>query len=121
MLFGDWRVAFDEITVLPDRDHEGRRVHVVKLESGEAPAVTLLIDPETGDPLQASSLVLVPGVGGLPVETRFEDFREVGGLRMPFRSIEKNQMAGRSIAEITEIETGIVVEAEVFRMSPPAP
>ena len=66
------------------------------------------------------SLAQLPGVGIVGVQTRYADFRDVGGMQIPFRSVEKyaSQLIGRVITQLDKSETGVELSAERSQYRP---
>jgi hypothetical protein len=118
--FGDWRNYFDTVEVLRAAEVEGRRVYGVRLRSEGLPDRTVAVDAETGDILRIDRIMILPGgIGRLPVTTTYEDYREVDGVRMPFRSVETNEAIGRTIYETLSVENGVELEADMFAVEIP--
>ncbi|MCH8274362.1 MAG: serine hydrolase [Armatimonadetes bacterium] len=114
--FADWREFFDSIRVVRADELDGREVYVLELKSGYAPATTIFVDAETGDVLRADTTAQpLPGVN-IPVTTRYEDFREVHGLRIPFRTILSNDWSGRTIIQIEKIDVNLKVSGRIFNL-----
>lgn len=116
----NWGDFFDSIRVLSASELEGRNIYVVELQRGELPPTTVYVDAETGDVLMAEGTVLVKGGVGIPVVSRFEDFREVHGVRIPFRTISSNEVSGRVVVQIDSVQTNIDVSDEIFILRPPS-
>ena len=82
----------------------------------------MFVDAASGQVVRTDSLAQIPGVGIVGVQTRFEDFRDVGGMWLPFRSDAKfaSQLIGRVITQLDKSETGVEVSAKTFA-APTAP
>lgn len=119
VLFGDWRLYFDSVRVVRAGDLDGRPIYLVRLESAGLPPMMLSVDAETGDVLEDRRTMVIPGLGGLPVTTTYADYRDVGGMRIPFRSVESNEQTGRTIYEIESVEVNVDVDPERFILRPP--
>ncbi len=116
---GDWRGFFDSVSVIRSGDFDGCRVHILKLHSEEAPDYTVYVDADNGDVLKAETSLIHPGTMiMLPHTIRFEDFRNIGGLRIPFRVISKNEAAGCVLTQYLRIKTNIEAEGELFSEPP---
>ncbi len=115
----DWRDFFDSIRVLNAGELDGREVYVLKLQRGELPPVTVYVDADTGDLLKSETIVLARGGIGIPVVSRYEDYREIHGVRIPFRTTSSNELSGREVIQIDSIETNIEVNDDIFTLSPP--
>lgn len=117
VLSGDWRQYFDSVRVLRAGEVDGRKTYVIKLESGDLPPTKLDVDAETGDLLRIEQSVVTP-VGGLPVTTLLEDYREVHGLRLPYRRIESNEQTGKTVYVIDKVEADIPLPDDFFVLRP---
>jgi hypothetical protein len=96
-----------------------RTVLVVQGNKGSA-IVTLYFDEETG--LLTRSVRSTPSpVGRLPVRIDYSDYRDVNGLKLPFKW-ELKWLDGRSNFEIEEYQTNVAIDAARFnRPAPPKP
>ena len=118
-LHGDWSQRFETAVVLRSRiDQEGRESLLVRLTGPDDLVFTVEVDVESGRLSEVRSVEPVPNLGGLPVTTRFEDWREVGGIALPFRVVTENDASGRTVIQFTEAETGVEVDPETYRHSP---
>ena len=95
----DWRDFFDSIRVLNTAELDGSKVYVLKLRRGELPPSTFYVDSGTGDLLKSETIVLGLGGIGTPVGSRYEDYREVHGVRIPFRLVSSDEESGRTIIQ----------------------
>jgi hypothetical protein len=118
-LIGDLRDFDDTVLVTGSRELDGRNVYVLRLEHGELPAFTIYIDPATGDVLRSEGAVLVEGYIRIPVLVRYEDYREVHGVRIPFRTISKNDYSGKSIIQYDTLEVNLEVDENIFTLIEP--
>jgi hypothetical protein len=116
VLFGDWRRYYDSATVLREDKIDGKPVYVVELRKKGLPNVTLRVDTKTGDLLVLTTTIVMTGLGSLPSTTRFEDYRVVDGVRLPFRQVESNEQMGRTIYEVERVEFDVEVNNELFTL-----
>ena len=121
VLFGDWRAYFDPATVLRTGDIDGRAIYVVRLETEDLPAIRLSVDVDNGDVLRVERTLVIPGIGGMPVVDSYEDYRNVHGMRIPYRSIESNEATGRTIFEVESVEINLDLDEDTFIIRPPDP
>jgi hypothetical protein len=119
VMAGDWRDYFDSIKVVRADILDDKEVYVVELKFGDLPAMTVFVDAVTGDVLLSEIISMQEGGIGIPVTIRFEDFREVHGIRIPFRSITSNEQSGRTIIEDETIETNIQLDDDFFILTAP--
>jgi len=103
----EWRVGFP---LAIDGDRELRVVQG-KLTAGGLP-IKLYFDPETNLLVRLVYYNDTP-VGRIPTQIDYADYRDVAGIRMPFKWTT-TWTDGRSIAEITAIRTNVAVDASRF-------
>jgi len=116
---GDWLDFYDSIQVLRSDNLDGQKVYVLKLERGDLPPVTIFIDAANGDVLKSVVVVITEGGIGIPITTRYEDFREVHGIRTAFRAISSNEQSGQIIIQSETIEVNLDIDDEFFILTPP--
>jgi hypothetical protein len=109
---GRWRVgqpiAIDE--------HE---VQVVQGTGAGGVTATLYFDAETGLLRRQLRYVESP-VGRIPTQVDYSDYREVAGVKMPFRWTV-TWLDGRDTIELTEVRPNVPIDASRFnRPAPPA-
>jgi CubicO group peptidase (beta-lactamase class C family) len=111
--FLDWRNVYESVEVIGRSEVAGREAFRVRTTDGKTSPATHWVDALSGDVLRTDT-VFLSITGDQPTRTRFEDFREVGGLRFPYRSISETRMAGEVVQQIENIETGLDLPAELF-------
>jgi len=116
-VFGDWRDFYSSIQFLRADERNDKKVFVLQMSGKEVPPVRAVVDAQTGDLLQSQTSVLRFGtVMQLPETTVYEDYREVHGLRIPFRIVTNNNYSGRTELEIEQIEINLKRRDSYFRI-----
>ena len=117
----DWRDYFDSIRVLNTGELDGRKVYLLKLRRGALPPATFYVDADTGDLLKSETIVLARGGISIPVVILYEDYREIHGIRIPFRVVARNDSPnpGRTVIQYDTIEANVEVNDDIFTLSPP--
>jgi outer membrane lipoprotein-sorting protein len=112
-VLGNWRGAAPAI--LDDRD-----VWIVQATSAGQSPVRLYFDAETGLLTRLLRYADTP-VGRNPTQIDYADYREVAGVRMPFRWTVTWQ-SGRDTFELTEVQPNVPIDAARFArpQAPPA-
>ena len=105
-----WRVGTP--TTIDDQD-----VDEVQGNTADGIMVTLFFDQKTGLLTRSVRYTDSP-VGKLPVQTDYSDYRDVNGVKMPFKFIQTG-LDGRDTFELTQIRANANVEAS--RFAKPAP
>ncbi|MBD3867600.1 MAG: beta-lactamase family protein [Acidobacteria bacterium] len=114
--FGDWTQHYESVEVLKRLEAGGSTILLVRVVPRESPGATMYVDEETGLLRRIDSLVLIPGLGIAGVKTQFHDYRDVGGMQIPFRveSQFATPMIGKVVNTLETVETGVEVSADTF-------
>ena len=117
----DWRDYFDSIRVLSTGELDGRKVYVLKLQRGKLPPATFYVDADTGDLLKSETIERAQGGVRIPVVSFYEDYREVHGMRIPFRVVARIESSdpSRTVIQYDTIEINVEVNDDIFTLSPP--
>jgi photosynthetic reaction center cytochrome c subunit len=108
-----WRVGLP--ATIDDRD-----VQVVQAISAGRTLATFYFDTTSGLLLRLMRYADSP-VGRIPMQTDYADYREVSGVKMPFRWTA-TWLDGRSTIELTEVRPNVAIAPARFaRPAPPAP
>jgi len=111
--FGEWRVGLP--ATIDDRE-----VQVVQGTAAGGSLVTLYFDPRSGLLVRSMHHADSP-VGRLPTQTDYSDYREVAGVKMPFRWTV-TWLDRRSTIQLSDVQTNVPVDAARFaRPSAPTP
>jgi len=101
----------------------GNQSHIVDVVQGTGPRgllVTLYFDQQTGLLLRELRYGLSP-IGRVPTQIDFADYRDVNGIKLPFR-ITYAWLDGRDAIVLSEIQTNVPVdEAKFGRPAPLKP
>ena len=84
---------------------------------GSAPAGggTEQLDAVTGDILRAEGVVLATGDTPIYIVSTYEDYRDIDGVRIAFRSTSFNDQTGRTVMTLRGVETNLNVSDDTFR------
>jgi hypothetical protein len=112
----DWSLVYERLEVVARVQREGAPALLVRASPRTGNAHTWCVDAASGRPLELRSLEEVAGMGALGCVTRFDDWREVGGLVLPFRSTFRfnSSVLGTGGVRWLGVETGVEVEEGTF-------
>ena len=114
----DWREDFEKVQVLKRSEHEGTRVVLIRIENSDAPGMTLYVNPSNGDVLRFDAAMPVPGANmEIPITVYLEDYREVEGIRIPFKTTTENAESGRTVVEVETFEARVSVCDALFTLA----
>ncbi len=111
--FLDWRDIYETVEVTGRRTERGRNVYVVRTTDGDTSPIVHYVDAENGDVLRTQTIYLAV-TSDVSVETTYEDFRVVAGLRIPHRTTASTKMTGDAVQEIKEIKTQQELPEDLF-------
>jgi outer membrane lipoprotein-sorting protein len=100
-----WRVGMP--SAIDDKD-----VNVVQGTTTSGGTATLYFDIESGLLLRQVRYVDSP-VGRISTQVDYEDYREVAGVKMPFKWT-LSWLGGRDVFELTEVRPNVAIEASRF-------
>ena len=112
----DFRNLFQRIRPFQRASVAQKPCWILWCESAHARPRTLYLEIETGRLLQDEHLEEVPGMGLVGKRVVYEDWRDVGGIPFPFRSIHRyrSPLLATFTQEIEAIETGVEVPEGAF-------
>jgi len=109
--FAQWRVGATGI--------DDRLVRVVQGTNPRQPPVNFYFDGDTGLLLRVLRLVDT-AVGRVPTQVDYSDYREVAGVKIPFKWIT-TWTNGQSTIELKEVQPNAAIDASRFARPAPAP
>ena len=110
--FSQWRIGS---TTIDDRD-----VQVVQGTNAGQPPVKLYFDPESGLLVRLVRYSESP-IGRVPTQIDYSDYREVSGVKMPFRWTV-TWTDNKTFTELSEVQPNVSIDAAKFaRPTPPPP
>ena len=114
--FGDWTEHCSNIEILKRVRIQGGAYLLVRLTPEKAHGLTLFVDETSGRVVRADSLVQIPGVGLVGLVTRYDDFRDVGGMTLPFRVSSKfaSRLLGEMVTDFNQAKLGIEAKPKTF-------
>ncbi len=112
LLAAEWTRHFDSARTVAEREVDGRRIYDVKLASTSGLEVTMSFDAESGLQVGQSFEQVTP-MGKQPFEVRFEDYREIDGIKLAFRQVIDAKIQ-KIVQEITEVQINAEVDETRF-------
>src|SRR6185369_10093195 len=112
------RTAFNQFRVTAT-DIDNREVRVVQGTNPRQPPVNFYFDAESGLLVRVLRFGDTP-VGRVPTEIDFSDYRDVSGVKMPFKWIT-TWTNGQATTELTQIQANAPIDAARLTRPAPAP
>jgi CubicO group peptidase (beta-lactamase class C family) len=116
--FGDWKRWHPRLYVIQQLVRGGKTLLLVRAGDTSAPARTFFVDADTGRVLGEDNVLLVEGMGLLGQRLRFDDFRDIGGMTLPYsiKARLSNPMIGSIETTLTGFELGVEVPEGFFEL-----
>ncbi len=117
-MFDDWRTVYREVRVLYQRDFAGEPCWVVRAVPHLGTSTTKYVSVKSGRLLGEERIPYLPGIGALGSTVTFEDYRDVGGLLLPFRTTSKaiHPMIGTIVTQYEKVELEVDIDETAFAM-----
>ena len=109
--------------ILPDSvrgvDVDDRELTIVQGTTAAGNNVKLYFDAKSGLLVRMVRYTSLP-VGFIPTEINYSDYRDVSGIKVPFR-VSKAWVDGRSVTELNSVQLNVPIDAARFaKPTPPA-
>jgi hypothetical protein len=110
-------------SILPDSvrgvDVDDRELTIVQGTTAAGNNVKLYFDAKSGLLVRMVRYTSLP-VGFIPTEIDYSDYRDVSGIKVPFR-VSKAWVDGRSVIELSSVQLNVPIDAAKFaKPAPPA-
>jgi CubicO group peptidase (beta-lactamase class C family) len=113
----DWQHYYENIQVIAEDKFNNKKVYVLKFSGGKTPASTVAIDADNGDIVKIEANMLNPTLGSLVVTRIYENYKEIHGIRFPYKVTVKNDFNGESVIELESIESNVKFSPSIFKQS----
>jgi hypothetical protein len=112
----DWRETAVSVRVAGKDRLGDEEVWVVRVECEFSPPLTRYVSARTGLLLKEQAWVTVKAAGTVPVTVRYEDYREVAGVKIPFRLTSESRLTGKQVMQFTEAKPNVGIRADTFTL-----
>ena len=114
--YGDWTKHYQHVEVLKRIAQGDNNLLLVRVEPEQGSGSTMFVHEESGRLVLMHSLAQLPGMGVVGVKTRFGDYRDVGGMQLPFRTEAKfaTPLIGVVNTVFDKVEIGVEVTEQTF-------
>src|SRR5262249_9724084 len=108
----DWRAGFP-ITTIDDKE-----VTIIQGTAAGRSRIKLFFDNETALLVRQLRYSDTP-VGTVPIQVDYSEYRDIAGVKMPFRSVV-TWTNGQTIIELNEVQPNVAIESGRFAKPAPA-
>lgn len=113
----DWRRSFKSVEIIRKDRIGDEDAWVLRLKGEFFPVLTRYVSVRTGLLLKEDTWITAKGLGTFPRTNRYEDYRDVAGVRLPFRMITESPITGKQVLQITDAKANPQLSAEMFSVS----
>jgi hypothetical protein len=112
-----WQSLYEQVDLAGTAPHDGKTCWRVKaVPVGNIGPEELLFDQESGLLVGQASMMSAPS-GPIPTKIFFEDYREVDGVKLPFR-IRIQIMEQERVVQVESIRHNVALDIDPFRVPP---
>ena len=112
----DWRETAVAVRVAGKGRLGDEEVWIVRVESDLLPPLTRYVSTRTGLLLREEAWLTVKTAGTVPLTVRYEDYREVAGVKVPFRLTSESRLTGKQIVQFTEAKPNAAIRPDAFAL-----
>ncbi len=118
VLYGNWMDYYDHVEVLKRVHFREASLIMLRVATEQGIESAMFVDEESGLLIRKDDLLQVPGMGIVGTQSLFEDYRDVGGMKLSFDNITRyaSQFIGRVVMKVEEAATGVEVADDTFLM-----
>jgi hypothetical protein len=91
-------------------------VWIVRIDCELLPPLTRYVSTRTGLLVKEEAWVTVRGVGTVGLTVRYEDYREVAGVKVPFRLTSESRLTGKQVMQFTEAKPNVAIREDTFAL-----
>lgn len=113
---GDWRKTFTTVEVAGKDQLDKEDVWIVRCAGGSQPPVTRYVSAKSGLLIEENDWITVKGIGTIPLSILFEDYRDVAGVKLPFRTTTESGVTGKQVMRVTEVKANPAIPPDAFSM-----
>ncbi len=116
--FGNLLEWHPQLHVVQKLHRANKDLLLVRTNTTSAAARTLFVDANTGQMLGEDNVVLLEGLGLMGQRLRFNDFREIEGMLLPYELQLRfsNKMIGTLKSKVTNVEFGVELADDFFQL-----
>ncbi len=114
--FLDWKDRFEKLEIVKIDKVGDEKSFLVSFKPKKGNKFGVYISAKSFLPLKRSSVVVSSTSSQrIPVSERYEDYRDVDGLKVPFKIIAENPSMGEIITQVTKIRHNVKIPEKRFK------
>lgn len=108
-----WRELYEKVETVGKGSVEGRSCYKVKLTPADGNPITLYFERKTGLPIRMETVQDTP-MGPMPMVSMIENYKEVDGIKLPFKMTQEVGSMQKLVIEYKKIEHNVDVSSDRF-------
>jgi CubicO group peptidase (beta-lactamase class C family) len=112
----DWRASASAVRVVGKDKLGSEDVWIVRVDGEFEPPQTRYVSVKSGLLLKEEGWITAKGLGTVSRSVAFEDYREVAGVKLPFRLTTESAVTGKQVMQFAECRPNPVINAATFSL-----
>jgi hypothetical protein len=112
----DWRESSSAVRVAGKSRLDGEDVWALRVECEFQPPVTRYVSTKSGLLKKEEGWITASGLGTVPISIRFDDYRDVAGVKVPFLLTSESALTGKQSFQVTEAKANPPISEKTFAM-----
>jgi hypothetical protein len=99
----DWRESSPAVRVAGQGRIDGEDVWIVRVDCEFEPPLTRYVSKKFGLLKKEVAWITGSGIGTVPITIMFDDYREIAGVMLPFKSTSESALTGKQVLQVEEV------------------
>jgi CubicO group peptidase (beta-lactamase class C family) len=112
----DWRDSFASAEVAGMDGQGDEEAWIIRLSCKFSPPITRYVNKKTGLLVREDSWVTAKGVGTVPLSIEFADYRDVAGVKIPFRLASESRVTGKQVSQFMDAKANAPMSEQTFAL-----
>ena len=112
----DWRESSSAVRVAAEGRLDGEAVWIVRVECDFEPPLTRYVSQRSGLLMKEEGWITASGLGTVPISIRFDDYRDVAGVKISFLSTSESALTGKQTFQVTEANANPEIGEKTFTL-----
>ncbi len=118
-ILDDWKKYYTEASITGESEIDGQQTFEISLSGDEVLDRKLYVGVDSGLILKEKSVLPIDPIGEIPIEITYSDYRDVGGVQLPFKTVTKNPFNGEFEVQFESAEPLLELPKDAFVVPPP--
>jgi len=115
----DWTPDYQDASITGESEIDGQKTFVISLSGEDLAERKLHVAVDSGLILKEETVWPTDSIGEIPITIIYGDYRDVSGLRLPFKIVTENQFTGKFEVQFKSAEALSELPKDAFVVPPP--